>query len=118
MRPVPLHDWSRIPVEQLNDRLTRQLVNTTRFSVARLELKKGAMVPEHSHENEQFSMIEKGVLRFVLGGQEIVVRAGQALEIPPNVPHSAEALEDCVAIDLFTPPRADWIRGDDAYLRG
>ena len=56
-------------------------------------------------------------MRFVLGGKEVILSAGETLQIPPNVPHSAEALEDAVAVDVFSPPREDWIRGDDAYLR-
>jgi len=97
--------------------MTRQMVHTERLTVARLVLKKGAVVPEHRHENEQFSLIESGVFKFVLAGQEIILKGGQALHIPPNVPHSAEAIEDTLAIDIFNPPREDWIRGDDAYLR-
>ena len=87
------------------------------MTVARLDIRKGCSVPEHSHHNEQISMIERGSMRFVLGGVEKIVRAGEVLQIPPHVPHSAEALEDCIAVDLFSPPREDWIRGDDAYLR-
>jgi quercetin dioxygenase-like cupin family protein len=75
------------------------------------------VVPEHSHPNEQISMLDQGSLRFVIAGQEILVKAGEVLRIPPHVPHSAEALEDAVAVDLFSPVREDWIRGDDAYLR-
>jgi quercetin dioxygenase-like cupin family protein len=75
------------------------------------------LVPEHTHHNEQISMLEQGALRFVIAGQEKIVRAGQVLRIPPHVPHSAEAMEDSVAVDLFSPIREDWIRGDDAYLR-
>jgi mannose-6-phosphate isomerase-like protein (cupin superfamily) len=78
----------------------------------------GCVVPEHSHPNEQISMMDQGALRFIIGGEEVIVRAGQAVRIPPNgIPHSAEALEDSLATDLFSPPREDWIRGDDAYLR-
>jgi len=62
-------------------------------------------------------MVEQGALKFVLGGKEIVVKAGEVLQIPPHLPHSAEALEDSIAMDLFSPVREDWIRGDDAYLR-
>ena len=102
----------------MNEKLSRQVIHTERLTVARIILKKGAIVPEHRHANEQFSMIVSGALKFVLSGEEIVVRSGQVLPIPPYVPHSAEAVEDTVAIDVFTPPRADWISGDDAYLRG
>lgn len=105
-------------MERLNPLLTRQAVHTGHLTVARLELLAGAAVPEHQHVNEQLSLIEKGCLRFMVAGEEVMVRAGEALELPPNVPHSAEALEDTIAIDVFTPRREDWIRGDDAYLRG
>lgn len=114
---MPQYDWSKVPLEQLNPQMTRQMVHTERLTIARLGLKKGATVPEHRHENEQFSMIESGCLKFVLAGEVVVLPAGQALHIPPNVPHSAEALEDTLAIDVFSPPRQDWISGDDAYLR-
>lgn len=109
--------WDRIPKEQMNPSLSRQAIHTESMTVARIELKKGCLVPEHSHINEQISMIESGRLKFVLDGREIIAAAGEALAIPPNVPHSAEALEDSVAVDLFSPPRLDWLRGDDAYLR-
>lgn len=87
------------------------------MTIARLEMQQGSFVPEHSHHNEQITTIEKGRLKFVLGGREVVIGAGESLQIPPNLPHSAEALEDSVAVDVFSPPREDWIRGDDAYLR-
>ena len=82
-----------------------------------MDLRKGATVPEHSHVNEQVSMVERGALVFLIGGSEQVVRAGESLVIPPHVPHRVDALEDSAVIDLFSPARADWIRGDDAYLR-
>ena len=85
--------------------------------LARIVLEPGAIVPEHSHHNEQISYILEGALRFHVGGEEKVVRAGEVLIIPPHVPHSAEALERTVDLDIFTPPRQDWITGDDAYLR-
>lgn len=115
---MPLHVWDQIPVEQMNPLVTRQAMHSGHMTVARLSLKAGAVVPEHHHQNEQISMVVEGRLRFVLGGLPTLVTGGQMLEIPPNVPHSVEALEDSVAVDLFTPRREDWIRGDDAYLRG
>ena len=87
------------------------------MTAARIRLRQGAKVPTHSHPNEQISMVESGVLRFVLDGEELILRAGDALVIPPDAPHSVDALEDSLAVDLFSPPRQDWIRGDDAYLR-
>jgi len=85
--------------------------------LARLRLRKGCIVPLHSHENEQITYILEGALKFSLQGKEVVVRAGEILVIPSNVPHSAEAIEDTVDLDVFCPPRADWISGTDAYLR-
>jgi quercetin dioxygenase-like cupin family protein len=89
--------------------------------LARIELKKGCVVPRHQHANEQISYITQGALRFLLGDEanpvEKIVREGEILVIPGNVPHSAEALEDTVDFDLFAPPRQDWITNDDAYLR-
>ena len=86
--------------------------------VAYFDIAKGEIVPEHSHHNEQISYIVSGVLKFVLGGKdEIIVRGGEVLVIPSNLSHSAEALEDCVAIDVFSPPRQDWIDKTDSYIR-
>ena len=111
------YNWTSVPEERMNPLLTRRVIHTDRMTIARLRLAKGALVPTHHHENEQVSMIEKGSLRFIIDGNEVVVRAGEALRIPPNVPHSAEAREDCEATDVFTPRREDWIAGDDAYMR-
>ena len=112
------HSWAEIGLEQMNPLVGRKVVHASRLTIARLELKEGASVPEHHHENEQVSLVESGRLRFVLAGEEIEVGAGELLAIPPNAPHSVVALEDSVAVDVFTPLREDWIRGDDAYLRG
>jgi quercetin dioxygenase-like cupin family protein len=85
--------------------------------LARVLLKKGCIVPEHSHHNEQLTYILEGALKFWIDGKEIVVRAGETLAIPRNMPHKAEALEDTVDLDVFNPPRADWINKTDQYLR-
>jgi quercetin dioxygenase-like cupin family protein len=114
---VKVHDWSRVPREQLNNLVARQMVHTDSMTIARLYLAKGAFVPTHQHVNEQFSFVVQGTLRFHLNGEDVIVTAGQALQIPSNVPHSAEALEDSEALDLFSPVRQDWVSGDDAYLR-
>jgi len=106
-----------MPTEQLNPLLDRQFVAGEKSMLARLRLLKGCIVPLHSHENEQITYILEGALKFSLEGKDIVVRAGEILVIPSNVPHSAEALEDTVDLDVFCPPRADWISGTDAYLR-
>ena len=109
--------WDQVEKERLSDALSRQMIHGDTMTVARIDLKKGAVVPEHSHHNEQISMVERGALRFVLAGVEGIMKQGDMLKIPPHVPHSVEALEDSVAVDLFSPRREDWIRGDDAYLR-
>jgi quercetin dioxygenase-like cupin family protein len=106
-----------MPTEHLNPLLDRQFVAGEKSMLARLILRKGCIVPLHSHENEQITYILEGALKFSLQGKDIVVRAGEILVIPSNVPHSAEALEDTVDLDVFCPPRADWISGADAYLR-
>jgi quercetin dioxygenase-like cupin family protein len=112
-----LYDWDRIEKEQLSPSFARQVIHGETITVARVYLRKGCAVPEHSHHNEQISIMELGSLRFVVAGVEKIVKAGEVLRIPPHVSHSAEALEDSVAMDLFSPIREDWIRGDDAYLR-
>jgi quercetin dioxygenase-like cupin family protein len=114
---MPLFNWNSLEREQLNPHLTRRVIHCERLTVARLELRRSALVPLHSHENEQVTMLEKGRLRFVIDGREQILNAGEVLSIPPRAPHLVEALEDSVAVDLFAPVREDWRRGDDAYLR-
>lgn len=106
-----------IPVEKLNPLLDRQFVAGEKSMLARLILRRGSIVPLHSHENEQVTYVLEGALKFVIQDKEIVVRGGEVLIIPSHVPHSAEALEDTIDLDIFCPPRADWISGTDAYLR-
>ncbi len=112
-----VHDWNRIAEEPLNPFFTRQAIHTERMTVARLQLKKGAVVPAHSHMHEQVSMVVDGQLRFTIDGKVETICGGQLLQIPPDAVHSVEALTDCLVFDLFTPVREDWVRGDDAYLR-
>lgn len=114
---MALPNWSSIERENLNPSASRQVIHAERITVARLYLAKGAIVPSHHHENEQLTMLESGRLLFHLGGEEITMAAGDVLQIPPNIPHDVVALEDSVAVDLFSPIREDWLRGDDAYLR-
>lgn len=110
--------WDQVELETLNPLLQRQLIVGQEVMLARVLLKKGCIVPLHSHVNEQLSYILEGALKFWIDGREIVVYAGQVLTIPPNMPHKAEALEDTVDLDIFHPPRADWLSGTDSYLRG
>ena len=106
-----------MPAEQLNPQITRRAVHTENLTIARLQLAKDAVVAEHSHVNEQIATVERGALRFNIAGRDLVVGAGQSVAIPSNVPHSVVALEDTTVVDVFSPRREDWIRGDDAYLR-
>jgi quercetin dioxygenase-like cupin family protein len=110
--------WHAIPLEDLNPLLQRQFVVGQEIMLARVLLKKGCIVPEHSHHNEQLTYILEGALKFWIDGREIVVHAGEVLCIPSHMPHKAEALEDTVDLDVFAPPRADWINKTDQYLRG
>ncbi len=103
--------------EQLSPLLERRYFSTEQLTLARFALKKGCIVARHQHVNEQLAFVMEGSMKFALDGREIVLRAGESLWIPPNVPHSAEALEDTVDIDVFSPPRADWLAQQDAYLR-
>jgi quercetin dioxygenase-like cupin family protein len=109
--------WKTMEIEQLNDKLSRQMISGENATISQLFLKKGAVVPRHSHANEQYSWIISGALKFVFDDREILVGAGDVLVIPPNAPHSAVALEDTVDVDIFAPRREDWIRKEDCYLR-
>jgi len=110
--------WRTVPLEDLNPLFQRQFVVGEDIMVARVLMKKGCIVPLHSHHNEQVSYILEGALKFWVDGKEIVVHAGEVLTIPRNMPHRAEALEDTVDLDIFNPPRVDWINKTDQYLRG
>lgn len=109
--------WENVTREQMNPLFARRVIHGDRLTLAQVFLKKGCQVPLHSHENEQISNVYEGRLRFEIGGREQIVGVGEAVHIPPGVPHLAEALDDCVCLDVFTPVREDWLRGDDAYLR-
>jgi len=114
---VKRHHWSDIPKEQLNPDCARQVIHADRVTIARLYLRAGAVVPRHSHENEQVTVLESGRLKFIFDDREEIIVGGQCMQIPSNAPHRVDALEDSVAMDVFAPVRADWLRGDDAYLR-
>jgi|SRR5580704_6590902 quercetin dioxygenase-like cupin family protein len=114
LRHIP---WMSVEVEALNPLLGRHFVVGQNVMLARVLLKKGCIVPEHSHHNEQITYVLDGALKFWIDGKEIVVNAGEVLTIPPNMAHRAEALADTVDLDIFNPPRADWMNKTDAYLR-
>ena len=118
-RAATWYRWDQMPREELHDRLSRRLITGDQVMLAHVYLKQGCVVPKHSHENEQFTYILEGALRFLVGegAEEIVVRAGEVLHLPANLPHEAHALEDTLDVDVFYPPRADWLNKTDAYLR-
>ena len=111
--------WDQIPREELNEKLGRRLITGDQVMLAQVYLKKGCAVPKHSHPNEQFTYILEGALQFKVGdeGREVIVRAGEVLHLPGGVPHEAVALEDTLDVDVFYPPRQDWLDKSDAYLR-
>jgi quercetin dioxygenase-like cupin family protein len=110
--------WASVELEDLNPLLGRQLVVGHQIMLARILLKTGCVVPRHSHHNEQVSYVLEGSLKFWLDDREILVNAGEVLAIPPHLPHRVEALVDSVSLDIFHPPRQDWIDKTDQYLRG
>ena len=117
---VTFYRWDEMPKEQLTDTFARRLITGDRVMLAHVYLKKGSIVPRHSHENEQITYILEGGLRFWIGEDEaqvIDVMAGEVLHIPSLVQHKAEALEDTLDVDIFSPPRQDWLDKTDNYLR-
>jgi quercetin dioxygenase-like cupin family protein len=112
--------WDDMPAEPLKGGMSRRLITGKRMMIAHVYLKKGDDVPQHSHNNEQITYILEGALRFWLGAEgerELIVRAGEILVIPPDLPHRALALEDTLDVDVFDPPRQDWLAGTDTYLK-
>jgi quercetin dioxygenase-like cupin family protein len=114
MKHIP---WNKVERENLNPLIDREMVVGDQVMLARVLMKKGAHVPLHHHHNEQVTYILEGALKFAIDGREIVVRAGEVLCIPPNMPHEAWAVEDTVDLDVFNPPREDWLNKTDDYLR-
>ena len=114
--------WDDIPRETVIDGIGRRLFTGERMMLAQVYIKKGSIVPKHSHENEQLTWIQEGALRFWIGNEgepgyeERVVSAGEVMYIPSNVPHMAEAIEDTLDVDVFSPPRQDWLDGTDSYF--
>lgn len=115
---MTFYRWAHITKEPMNPLLALQVIHGEKMTVAKVHLHKGAIVPLHHHVNEQFSTIESGRLRFVVGDAEATLQAGDMVLIPSDTPHTVEALEDSLVLDFMSPAREDWKRGDDAYLRG
>ena len=112
--------WDELPREELSPTIERRLITGNALMIAHVYLAKGAIVPKHAHENEQLTYILEGALQFWFGAndeQELLVRAGEAIVIPSHLPHRALALEDTLDLDVFCPPRRDWLDGTDSYLR-
>ena len=114
---MKLYDWESAPLETLSDVLSRKVISGEKAMVAQVFFKKGAVVPEHSHESEQITYILDGALKFEIEGKVVIVHKGEVLHIPSNVPHRAVAMEDTLDLDIFSPIRTDWVKKDDAYLR-
>jgi quercetin dioxygenase-like cupin family protein len=115
---VDVQRWDEEPVDQLNSSIGRQMIHTETMTLARIILSEGAVVPSHHHVSEQIATVVEGRLRFRVGDEEREVVAGESVSIPADVPHEVTALERSVVMDVFSPVREDWVRGDDAYLRG
>ena len=112
-------NWENIPKERVTDMISRRLITGDGMMLAHVYLAKDALVPQHSHHNEQLTYILEGALKFWIGAdrsEEVIVRAGEVLHIPSNVPHEALALEDTLDVDIFNPPRQDWLDGTDSYF--
>jgi quercetin dioxygenase-like cupin family protein len=112
------YTWDEMEKEVLSETIGRKIISGEKAMVAQVFLAKGAIVPEHHHESEQITYILEGALKFEIEGKEIIVGKGQVLRIPSFVPHRAVALEDTLDLDIFSPIREDWLKKDDAYLRG
>ena len=111
--PARLHRWDEIALEKVTEMISQKLVSGEREMLAQIYLKRGAMVPMHSHDSEQMTYVLQGALRFLVDGEEIVVREGEVLHIPSGSPHQAEALDDTFELDVFSPIRADWLEEND-----
>jgi len=119
-RTVTHYSWDKLPIENVSPLLDRRLITGDQMMIAHVYLKKGCIVPKHSHMNEQITYILDGELKFWIGEDEsqiVHVKAGEVLTIPSNVPHKAEALVDTLDVDVFNPPRQDWLDKTDSYLR-
>jgi quercetin dioxygenase-like cupin family protein len=107
--PAPLHRWDEIALEKITEMISRKIVTGDREMLAQTYLKRGAQVPMHAHDSEQMTYVLQGALRFLVDGEEIIVKEGEVLHIPSGTPHQAEALEDTFELDVFSPIRADWL---------
>jgi quercetin dioxygenase-like cupin family protein len=114
---MKIQTWDDIAEEQLNPLAGRKALHGTAITVAHFRFDKGNKVASHHHGNDQITIVEKGAVRMVVGDEAFVLKAGQMVHVAPDIPHGNEALEDTVIMELFSPIREDWIKGDDSYLR-
>ena len=112
MPPARLHRWDEITLDKVTEMISQKIVAGEREMLAQIYLKRGALVPIHSHDSEQMTYVLQGSLKFLVDGEEIIVREGEVLHIPSDTPHQAEALEDTFELDVFSPLRQDWVRGE------
>jgi quercetin dioxygenase-like cupin family protein len=115
--PVRLHRWDELALEKVTEMISRKIITGERAMVSQIYLKRGALVPMHSHESEQLSYVLQGAIKFLVSGEEIIVREGEVLLIPSWVEHQAEALDDTFSLDMFSPIRQDWLDKTDDYFR-
>jgi quercetin dioxygenase-like cupin family protein len=113
---VRLHRWDEIALEKVTEVISRKIVTGEREMLSQIYLKRGALVPMHKHESEQLTYVMQGALRFLVDGEEVIVRDGEVLVIPSWVEHQAEALDDTLTLDIFSPIRQDWLNGTDDYF--
>jgi len=112
MPSARLHRWDEIELEKVTEMMSQKVITGEREMLAQTYLKRGALVPIHTHDSEQMTYVLQGALRFVIAGEEVIVREGEVLHIPGGMPHQAEALEDTFELDVFSPLRADWLRDE------
>jgi len=110
---VRVYRWDEIALEKVTEMVSRKIVTGEREMLAQVYLKRGCLVPLHSHPSEQMTYVLQGALRLLVAGEEITVREGEVVHIPSSVEHQAEALEDTFELDVFSPIREDWIVRDE-----
>ena len=109
MTSARLHRWDEISLDKITEMVSQKIVTGEREMVAQVYLKRGTLIPMHAHDSEQMTYILQGALRFLVEGEEIIVREGEVLHIPSRIPHQAEALDDTFELDVFSPIRQDWV---------
>ncbi len=109
------HRWDEIALEKVTETISRKIVAGDRSMLTQIYLKRGAQVPLHRHESEQMTYVLQGGLKFLVGGEEVIVREGEVLVIPSRMDHQAEALDDTLTLDVYSPVRHDWLAGADDF---